>query len=83
MQADSSGVMIATPSGLTSGTRPNASPANPDAVLKMLMHLGRMATNMSAWERDFCFDCTHVVESGEPLSNKQVAELKRLRLKYM
>ena len=72
-----------TPSGIAANPLTNKSVAVPSAVLNNLMWLGKRASIMTDWERTFLFDCTHLLEQETQLSNKQVAEIKHLRIKYL
>ena len=76
----------AAPHALTSisqnGLLGNKSAAAPDVVLNNLIWLGKRATIMTEWERGFLFDCTGLIEQELQLSNKQVAQIKQLRVKY-
>lgn len=82
MSTDSTGVLGASTSSQSVGLPPSKSAAAPDAVLANLTWLGKRASIMTKWERDFLFDCTGLIQSQNPLSQKQVAEIKSLRVKY-
>ena len=75
------------PSALQSSPREgllgNKSVATETAILGNLTRLGKKASVLTAWERGFLFDCVHLVESGEQLTKKQVAEIKSLVIKYL
>lgn len=82
MQTDSAGAQTASTSGFLHAVPANRSDADPLVLRKMLTFLGKRACHLTDWERQFCFDCTHLIEQGNQLSGKQVAEIKKLRVKY-
>jgi hypothetical protein len=82
VQTVSTDVRSASTSSPSGGVGANKSPAAPEAVMANLIWLGRIAGELTSWERGFLFDCTHLVESGEQMTNKQVATIKSLRVKY-
>ena len=79
---DSTVVPSVSTSSQPAGLLGNKSVAAPSAVLGNLIWLGARASLMTEWERGFLFDCTGLIETGEQLSNKQVAQIKHLRVKY-
>ena len=79
---DSTAAPSVSTSSTQSGLLGNKSVAVPSAVLANLIWLGGRASLMTKWERDFLFDCTGLLETGEQLTNKQVAQIKHLRVKY-
>lgn len=51
-------------------------------VLSLLHRLKSLSARMSDWEREFCYDTTHVMEMGGHCSMKQYLKLKSLEVKY-
>ena len=82
MSEDSMGASTASMSTPTDGMQSNKSVAAPSAVLGNLIWLGGRASVMTKWEREFLFDCTGLIEQELQLSNKQVSQIKHLRVKY-